>query len=105
MSPVDMSLCVSVAMHCVMLYFFSCPQLTAADTGLQPPPLKKNRYHVSCSLLLIIPKYAACAHNTQMQIEQECLHFPLCKACSHFVERGVTSGTTSGTCMQGKVYP
>ena len=55
-----------MAMHCVMLHSLSRPQLTTPDTDLQPPPLKKQAYNVSFSLLLIIPMCAACAHSAQM---------------------------------------
>ena len=42
------------ALSC-MLHSLSCPQFTAPDTDLQPPPLKKQAYNVSCSLFMIIP--------------------------------------------------
>ena len=43
----------------VMLISLACPQLTAPDTDLQPPPLKKRAHNVSSSLLMTTPE---CAH-------------------------------------------
>ena len=57
----------------VMLSFLACPQLTAPDTDLQPPPLKKRAHNVNSSLLMTTPECAHAPCHFKEDIRSPCL--------------------------------